>query len=103
MTKEEELIKEMSSVLKIHKEYMEAYNHKLAIGFNVFNFFDVGENKTSEILAYFLNPKEKHAQGDVFLDSFLKLLPENVKTNNELRNAKVKCEYTIDNNRRIDI
>ncbi|WP_419693129.1 PD-(D/E)XK nuclease family protein [Mannheimia haemolytica] len=49
----------------------EIYN---ANRFNPFRFLRKDELGLSAILAFFLNPKETHGQGDVFLNSFLKKL-----------------------------
>lgn len=42
--------------------------------FNPFRFFTTNENGLSAILAFLLNPKETHGQGDLLLNSFLKKL-----------------------------
>ena len=51
---------------------------------NVFRFFNPGETTHSRLLAYFLDPRESHGQGDLFLVKFLELLkisqPESLKT-----------------------
>lgn len=49
----------------------EIYN---ANRFNPFRFLRKDELGLSGILAFFLNPKETHGQGDIFLNSFLKKL-----------------------------
>lgn len=49
----------------------ELYN---ANRFNPFRFLRKDELGLSSILAFFLNPKEEHGQGEVFLNSFLKKL-----------------------------
>ncbi len=51
---------------------------------NVFRFFNPGETTHSRLLAYFLDPRESHGQGDLFLVKFLELLeisqPESTKS-----------------------
>lgn len=47
----------------------EIYN---ANRFNPFRFLRKDELGLSGILAFFLNPKDTHGQGDIFLNSFLK-------------------------------
>ncbi len=42
-------------------------DRKQATGFNVFDFIDPDENKLSDVLAWLLDPKGSHGQGDVFL------------------------------------
>ena len=100
-------IKEIEKVLRIikskieaHNEFKRAYNKQLAFDFNMLNFFSVGENKVSEILAFFLNEKKSHGQGDIFLKEFLKILNrEDLDTSG----AEIKCEKVITNERRIDV
>lgn len=52
-------------------EMEQAYDPIIAFHFNSLNFFNVGETVVSKILAYFLDPNEKHGQGDTFLKAFL--------------------------------
>lgn len=40
--------------------------------FNPFEFFTSDENGLSAVLAFLLNPEEKHGQGDLLLNAFLK-------------------------------
>lgn len=71
-TKEIELIlDQLEEKLAAHKEFKAAYDKKLSFDFNFFNFFLPGETKLSEILAYFLDPKQSHGQEDAFLKVFL--------------------------------
>jgi hypothetical protein len=95
-------IEQVKVLLQKHRELLEENNATEAYNFNVFNFFKIGENKTSEILAYFLDPNETHGQGDVFLRSFME---DVLKLNREFESNKVrvKCEKIIENNRRLDI
>ena len=58
------------------------------------------ENRTSQILAYFLNPDSPHGQKTKFLQKFLELVQLEFK---DLSNVQVCCEKLIKNNRRIDI
>lgn len=100
-TNEIELIlNNVEEKLAAHKEFKTAYDKQLAFDFSLFNFFSTGENKYSEILAFFLDPVQPHGQGDVFLRAFLDYLGlQNVST----AEVSVKCEQVIDSNRRIDI
>ncbi|MET3978344.1 uncharacterized protein (DUF427 family) [Mucilaginibacter sp. UYP25] len=84
------------------KDVQALYDPVNAFRFNLFNFWYPGENKLSQILAFFLDPKQTHGQGDVFLKIFLNQfgLTHLVSDTN---NVNVKCEYTITYQRRIDI
>lgn len=72
-----------------YKEIDNEWNSKVINGdnFNVFDFmhsiFGITETKHSKILAYFLDPNEKHGLKTLFLNSFLKKLKidfdENIK------------------------
>ncbi len=92
----------LSSKLESAQEIKEQYNKTMALDFNIFNnFFHLGENKTSEILAFFLNPKQTHGQGSIFLELFLGEFDLDKKLAE--KEVEVKCEHLIENNRRIDI
>lgn len=88
---------------KLKKELLKHYERTLSPQFNSFYFWWrwIDENKVSEILAYFLDPKETHAQGKIFLKLFLK----SVGLDYDCENCaiEVKKEYPTDENRRIDI
>ena len=108
----EKILHIVKSKMEAHKEFRDAYNEQLALDFNLFNFFSVGENKVSQILAYFLNPNETHGQSDKFLKEFLShfydVIGENGVLNNkyngiDLKNVLIKCEHIITDNRRIDL
>jgi hypothetical protein len=88
------------------KELRKSYDRKMAFDFNSLNFLRPGENKTSEILAFFLNPQAAHGQGDSFLKCFCSiLLPKEVPrlVPEEYSTATVITEKSTDQNRRIDI
>jgi hypothetical protein len=90
----------VESKIKTHNEFKKAYNKQLAFDFSLFNFFNVGENKVSEILAYFLNEKESHGQGDIFLRKFV----DQFHTKEiDISSASIICEKVITKKRRIDI
>lgn len=108
------LAEEVNSLLDIVNEKITIYteikaelNKNHALDFNPVDiFFPLGENKLSQILAFFLNPKERHFQGDIYLKAFLKYLdltPELEKIKNFKSIQEIKTEQKIDNNRRIDI
>lgn len=79
------------------------YGKELAPNFNSFDFWWIDENKVSEIISFFLNPKERHEQGDIYLRHFLNKFDLNFFHFNENDQIIVQCEFTTDNGRRIDI
>lgn len=82
----------------------QSYNPELAFEFNALSFFNLNENKNSEILAYFLNPHAGHGQGKLFLELFLKSLNQ-VKVLKLLqsKDAKVRVEEYTSEYRKIDV
>ena len=94
------VIKIIKSKIEIHNEYEKEYDKQLAFNFNLFNFFSPGENKVSEILGYFLNPKESHGQADLFLNSFVRQFTGEAL---EIIKPEIYCEKAITNHRRIDL
>jgi hypothetical protein len=96
----ETILLEVKSRIDLHKQFKEAYNKQLAIDFNLFNFFKIGENKVSELLVFFINPKSSHGQYDAFIKEFLRILAFNVK---DEAISEITCEKGIDNKRRIDL
>lgn len=88
--------------IKATNEVRNQYGKLLSPDFNVFDFWYIDENKTSEILAHFLNPKASHHQGDIFLKLFLNhfSLDFEYSDNDEIT---VECEHITHNKRRIDI
>jgi hypothetical protein len=56
-------------------------DRKQATGFNVFDFIDPDENKLSDVLAWLLDPKGSHGQGDVFLPQLFEHLGFGVARN----------------------
>lgn len=49
-----------------------AYAERLAPGYNVFDFIRPGELGLSEVIAWLLDPSGSHAQGDRFLQAFVR-------------------------------
>lgn len=99
-TNMESLLSKVSSKIEAHNEFKKEYDKQLAFDFSLFNFFDLGENKVSQILAYFLDEKQNHGQGNVFLREFLSVIcDQEIDTLNSIN----ICERVIENNRRIDI
>src|SRR5580704_6718474 len=59
------------TMLPAFREMEQRLDRETGRQFNAFNLFDMNENVTSGILAFFLDPKEAHGQNDVFLRSFI--------------------------------
>ena len=95
-----DLLRTVNSKIYLYNEFKKEYNKQLAFDFNFLNFFSIGENKTSEILSFFLNPLETHGQSDIFLSEFVQMF---VKEEIDISNPFIVCEHCIDNQRRIDI
>ncbi len=96
----ETLLKKVKSKIEAHKEFKEAYNKKLAFDFSLFNFFDIGENKISKILTFFLNENETHGQGKTFLNEFINQF---YGKNIDSKVREVRCEKKTTSGRKIDI
>lgn len=85
-------------------EVRKSYNPVMAFGFNSFDFFWLNENKTSEVLAYFLNPNENHGQGSLFLELFLESIDrQDIWEIILSKSISVVCEKSTEEQRRIDI
>jgi hypothetical protein len=89
--------------VKLAEDMINTYGKELAPNFNSIDFWTIDENKVSSIIAFFLDPSQKHQQGDIYLNHFLKKLDLSFFTFDNERDIKVKCELRIDNSRRIDI
>lgn len=99
--------KEIESILNIvksridaHYKFKKEYNRQLALDFSLFQFFSVGENKISQVLAYFLDVNQNHGQGDLFLSEFLKVFTDKEIEIKQIANV---CEKIITNKRRLDV
>ncbi len=96
----EDILNVVKSKLDIHNQFKKEYDKQLAFDFSLFNFFSIDENKVSKILAYFLDEKQNHGQGNLFLNEFVKTFyNEEIDT----EGSRITCEKTIEENRRIDI
>lgn len=96
----ESLLNKVKSKIDTHNEFKKEYDKQLAFDFSLFNFFNLGENKVSQILAYFLDEKQNHGQGNTFLREFLSIICDQEI---DILNSTNICERVIENNRRIDI
>src|SRR6056297_3615941 len=89
--------------IKLTKQVKQLYSKELAPNFNLFNFWWLDENTISKILAFFLDPRETHGQGDIYLKHFLTKFGLDFFGYNADDKVIVQCEYRIENDRRIDI
>lgn len=84
-----------------------AYRDRLAPDFNVFDFIGSDELSLSRALAWLLNPRGSHGQGDRFLRSYLALCDLPWSTDAACEKAFVRVEAQTDrilaDRRRIDI
>ena len=97
-----ELFPRLEAVRRVQTEL----DRKTAHRFNVLEYLRDDELGLSSIIADFLNPKEKHGQGNLFLNMFIRL----DKINNVLNwldldqcRIKVDTERPITGGRRIDV
>ena len=89
------------------KHVQELYEPQLATRFSAFQWIHLNENGLSAQLAYFLDPKQSHAQGDKFLRVFLEYLQDKIpEVPTDLKEVKVRLEApttSIQSDRRIDL
>ncbi len=98
--------RDMDQRIKSLREMRDVYNERIAFDFCFMNqFFHPDERKISQILAFFLDPKEKHAQGNNFLREFLLYfgLCGDTSMDIDLEGSSVKLEYPTEHGRLIDI
>jgi hypothetical protein len=96
----ENLLNIVKSRIDAHLKFKKEYDKQLALDFSIFQFFAIGENKISQVLAYFLDVNQNHGQGDVFLNEFVKTFYDYEIEIHQLEN---NCEKIITDNRRLDI
>lgn len=80
---------------RLHKDYTDRNKNRSEIGFNVFTLssnFYYRENFHSDIIKSFLNPFEKHNEGNKYLQIFIELLNKvnNVNNQNEIKKDDFK-------------
>jgi len=84
-----------------------ALDKKLATRFSIFEPTGCNENTLSAIIGMLLDPNGTHGQGEGFLRAFLKMFSDNKRVEDfiklDLKKAKVKCEDSTPDNRRIDV
>lgn len=96
----ENLLNILKSQIDTHIKFKKEYDKQLALDFSLFQFFSIGENKISQVLAYFLDVNQNHGQGNIFLKSFINTFYDKEIEIIQLENT---CEKIITGNRRIDI
>jgi hypothetical protein len=82
------------------------YDKKLATSFNVFHFIKPDENRLSDVLAFLLNPKETHGQGDLFLRLMFRqlgLVADARRTQHATVRREAATDSILNNRRRMDI
>jgi hypothetical protein len=94
------LLNIVKSRIDAHLKFKKEYDKQLAFDFSLFQFFSIGENKISQVLAYFLDVYQNHGQGDMFLNEFIKTFYGKEIEITQFENV---CEKVITKNRRIDI
>ena len=113
-----EEIRDVSQLLQVVKALLNAeklnqanYASRLAENFAPISLFNPGETDISRVLAFLFNPKERHEQGELFLDAFCQLLrklpvlssQENGKSFIDIPkfgdSSFIAVEYTIPNGR----
>lgn len=70
----EKLLKDVIAATQRIEASRKMYAAQIAPDFNAFNYIQTNELMLSRILADLLDPSKSHAQGDLFLKGFLKLL-----------------------------
>ena len=61
------------------------------------------ENVCSNILKYFLNPKNEHGLNDLVLNALVKIIDEKFKFDIDFHNINIEREFRTINNKRLDI
>lgn len=86
----------------LNRQAKEHYQSRLAPNFRLFDLFRCNEMTLSRCLAFLLDPKEAHGQGELFLSKFLQILPENLRFPSS-GEATIFTEYTMPDSRRLDL
>lgn len=94
------LLNTVKARIDVHNEFKKEYDKQLAFDFSLFQFFAIGENKISQVLAYFLDEKQNHGQGAIFLNEFIKTFSS--KEIEVIGSINI-CEKRITQKKRIDI
>ena len=103
-------LNEVSAIRKTTDSIKKRYQCFTSEDFSIFELFSPNENTISNVLSYLLDPAQTHCQGRLFLDAFLNSLNGRESINRHeifvpsfKQSIHVSTEYTIKDNRRIDI
>ena len=93
---------DVNSKVEFVNSVKKEFSKTLASDFNSLNFWNINENKVSEIFTFFLNISEDHGQGDLYLNLFLKKfkLSFPLESGDKIETVVEKRTH---NNRRLDI
>jgi len=91
----------LKTKFRLTQELRRHYGKILSPDFNSFDFWCLDENKVSDILAFFLNPEQTHAQGNIFLKIFMQTVGLDIDC--DKFSVEVKTEHSTNERRRIDI
>jgi hypothetical protein len=97
----------LTHVSELAERFEEQYR-KTGMKYNIFKIAGISEREVimCRVLADFLNPKGLHYRGGVYLKLFVDMVIRPLAENAgglDLSKAKVVTEYSINENRRIDI
>jgi hypothetical protein len=93
----------LASAMEYSRKFKDANNEEYAWRFNpLIAFYNLGENKVTDLLAHFLNPEQTHGQKRLFLDAFFEHfdLKEQVAG---YKSVTVTREKATDKGRKIDL
>lgn len=103
-------LNEVSAIRKTTDAIKKGYQCFTSENFTIFELFSPNENTISNVLSYLLDPAQTHCQGRLFLDAFVNSLNGRKSINGHeifvpsfKQSIHVSTEYTIKDNRRIDI
>lgn len=103
-TEIKKILNTLKSEIDAHIKFKKEYDKQLAFDFSLFQFFKIGENKISQVLAFFLDEKQNHGQGNLFLDVFVKTFcDKEIDTTRSINICEKTIKYSSDYNRRLDI
>jgi hypothetical protein len=90
------LISEVSIRRKTFDQFKKKYGSLLAPDFFVMDYLHNYETGLSSILAELLNPKGSHAQGTLFIESFLNVIGLDDNWKDGVENVELKSEVSTD-------
>ncbi len=99
----EELLNDVGFRLATLKEARSRFSDQLAPEFRIFDYLRTDEMGLSTCIASLLDPKGKHGQGSIFLDTFLKSLGDKANWATKSKVRQISTEKQANGQRRIDI